>query len=992
MKNLYARIALVLSSAFFFTYACADSIQPIVNTKQVLYGSAQKTITSNSDVTIDTQTHQLGAQAGLKTNAVTFNDGTVITSSSTLGGQTTWGQIGGTLSNQADLQSQLTAIGVSTAALSASTTTLGSQVSTLQGQTAALSFSTSSLQNQVNTLSVSTQSIQTNVDALSGIVGDVIVSTGQLQSQINALGGPVSLSTGVTGILQPSHMVSTAAFTTASQTFSGANIFTSPSGNTFTYGISAGSITLPNLSASRFVITNGSSQLATQDLFNTTNTWTGNQAFTSASSTTFTNGIKVGGLAFTNIANSWVAVDNTGTLISTVAFVTAGNISGVIAVANGGNGTATPALVAGTNVTITGSWPAETINASGGSSSSLGVYSQGVSVSTPTSALNTNASLKVILQGSSTAQFQADPSSVTLQGNGFNGGGQLVQLSGGSQLPAVNGNLLTNINGAQITGTIPGTSLTNAIVNQGTLQSGATFYVSSGTVQNLNTNTLEFSDGSMQTTAANAGVTGLVAGAGITLSASTGNILVSAPGASTSTIILNQNTLQSGATFYVSSGTAVNLTAGATFFLGTDSTHAGTMYRGGERFISSQGSTGATTDNLFIGGGSGNFTFISSAATQNLGVGQNVLGALTVGQSNTCFGSGACANIGSGGFNTALGQSALSNGSQPFYSVAIGNGALGDATSGSQQNICIGYACGQSINTGSDNTVIGTGAIVAMTTGMNNVVLGNGALTAVITGSDNTALGTDADANDTGSENVIIGSQAGPDATLKLQNAIAIGYNTVNDSSNTTIIGNVNTTTATIYGAQKVVAPTSVPYEITASTVGATGPYNFTVSTNGVVSPKGGLQFSDGTSQNTAASSTTLVQTVFCTNAVSSATAASSFVPTNISCSITPKSSSDRIFVMSTFFTSVASSLTSGQGVYTLFRGSTNLGGSFGLGIFTNDVASGSSQFTQTLDYVDSPSTTSSTSYSVRMFGGAGATVTVSDGNIPSTMILQEVR
>jgi hypothetical protein len=37
-----------------------------------------------------------------------------------------------------------------------------------------------------------------------------------------------------------------------------------------------------------------------------------------------------------------------------------------VAVANGGTGTATPSLVAGTNVTITGSFPNQTINASGG--------------------------------------------------------------------------------------------------------------------------------------------------------------------------------------------------------------------------------------------------------------------------------------------------------------------------------------------------------------------------------------------------------------------------------------------------------------------------------------------------------------------------------------------------------------------------------------------------------------------------------------------------
>ena len=45
---------------------------------------------------------------------------------------------------------------------------------------------------------------------------------------------------------------------------------------------------------------------------------------------------------------------------------TASNVTGIVAVANGGSGTATPSLVAGTNVTITGSWPNQTIAASGG--------------------------------------------------------------------------------------------------------------------------------------------------------------------------------------------------------------------------------------------------------------------------------------------------------------------------------------------------------------------------------------------------------------------------------------------------------------------------------------------------------------------------------------------------------------------------------------------------------------------------------------------------
>jgi len=42
------------------------------------------------------------------------------------------------------------------------------------------------------------------------------------------------------------------------------------------------------------------------------------------------------------------------------------SLSGIVPVLNGGTGTATPALVDGTNITITGTWPNQTINASGG--------------------------------------------------------------------------------------------------------------------------------------------------------------------------------------------------------------------------------------------------------------------------------------------------------------------------------------------------------------------------------------------------------------------------------------------------------------------------------------------------------------------------------------------------------------------------------------------------------------------------------------------------
>jgi len=54
----------------------------------------------------------------------------------------------------------------------------------------------------------------------------------------------------------------------------------------------------------------------------------------------------------------------TGSPITTTGTIT---LAGTLAVANGGTGTASPAIVAGTNITVSGTWPNQTINASGSS-------------------------------------------------------------------------------------------------------------------------------------------------------------------------------------------------------------------------------------------------------------------------------------------------------------------------------------------------------------------------------------------------------------------------------------------------------------------------------------------------------------------------------------------------------------------------------------------------------------------------------------------------
>jgi len=74
-------------------------------------------------------------------------------------------------------------------------------------------------------------------------------------------------------------------------------------------------------------------------------------------------------------SSAWVRLLDTGGPLGTPSSGTATNltglplttgVTGLLPVANGGTGTATPSIVAGTNITVTGTWPNQTIAASGG--------------------------------------------------------------------------------------------------------------------------------------------------------------------------------------------------------------------------------------------------------------------------------------------------------------------------------------------------------------------------------------------------------------------------------------------------------------------------------------------------------------------------------------------------------------------------------------------------------------------------------------------------
>lgn len=71
------------------------------------------------------------------------------------------------------------------------------------------------------------------------------------------------------------------------------------------------------------------------------------------------------------IGSTAIALGQTATTLAGVTFASS-CVFPIIPVSSGGTGTATPNLVAGTNITISGTWPNQTINATGGGGSLTG--------------------------------------------------------------------------------------------------------------------------------------------------------------------------------------------------------------------------------------------------------------------------------------------------------------------------------------------------------------------------------------------------------------------------------------------------------------------------------------------------------------------------------------------------------------------------------------------------------------------------------------------
>ena len=122
------------------------------------------------------------------------------------------------------------------------------------------------------------------------------------------------------------------------------------------------------------------------------------------------------------------------------------------------------------------------------------------------------------------------------------------------------------------------------------------------------------------------------------------------------------------------------------------------------------------------------------------------------------------------------------------------------------------------------------------------------------------------------------------------------------------------------------------------------------------------------------------------------ATTSTSYVNSGIECSITPTSSSNKILVLSNF---ILGNSSANWNYVSIFRGATNLASAlqagqphFG-GIYNN--SAGDFHNSSSVMYLDSPATTSATTYYVKFRSGNGNSVRICTDGIPSVIVLMEV-
>ena len=154
-----------------------------------------------------------------------------------------------------------------------------------------------------------------------------------------------------------------------------------------------------------------------------------------------------------------------------------------------------------------------------------------------------------------------------------------------------------------------------------------------------------------------------------------------------------------------------------------------------------------------------------------------------------------------------------------------------------------------------------------------------------------------------------------------------------------------------------------------------------------IIDGTNGLTFNNATTQ---ASAGVVLQVVGATTTAQTSTTSTSFVTTNLTASITPKFSTSKILILVNG--GMVNFNTSGSQIRTtIYRNSTNLGSST-LGMAEYYVASGGQvQMPTSMSFLDSPATTSSTSYTMYMRSGGGESIQFNADAVTTSITLLEI-
>lgn len=137
-----------------------------------------------------------------------------------------------------------------------------------------------------------------------------------------------------------------------------------------------------------------------------------------------------------------------------------------------------------------------------------------------------------------------------------------------------------------------------------------------------------------------------------------------------------------------------------------------------------------------------------------------------------------------------------------------------------------------------------------------------------------------------------------------------------------------------------------------------------------------------------------IVQAVMSQNGTYSATSASTFTPTGHTAAITPTSTSSKILILTSGYLWQTNQGSGANAYATMYRGTTNLGASYGGFVMQNANSSGgnvSIYGSVAFNYLDSPATTSPITYQVYIKADGGGNAAW-NGNGTGTIILLEIK